>query len=34
MAKSRNFSIFLLKQGFNADNALKDNVWMMRERSK
>jgi hypothetical protein len=34
MAKSRNFSIFLLKQGFNADNALKDNVWMMRDRSK
>lgn len=24
MAKSRNFSVYLLKRGFNADNALKD----------
>ncbi len=24
MAKSRNFSVYLLKQGFNAENALKD----------
>lgn len=30
MAKSRNFSVYLLKRGFNADNALKDEINLTR----
>ncbi|WP_280120038.1 MULTISPECIES: hypothetical protein [Muribaculaceae] len=30
MAKSRNFSVYLLKREFNADNALKDEINLTR----